>query len=313
MIFSGQPDLGFSLNPIKAVKSAAKGVAKGAKAVGKGTATVAKATGKGVLKYGKWAISPAYLVAWATTKAGQLALRPVKTKVQALTARRAQKLARDRRHPRPTPADQAEARNWNKAHLKKQGPQGYVLAALAGAPTSTNPMDGALGEAITVATIVAMIPVLLKLVSMATSKASASGEISAEGSGGSVSAGGGVEAQADPSFWQNVEAAGKKAVSAGQSLVARGQQYAAQAKAKGQEYRDIYEQSKADEAARGEGGGGGGIHAEINVDADAGMEAEGGGDEGGFEGANTSNLGYGIAIGISVLALGTGLYCALRD
>lgn len=312
MIISGQPDLGFSLNPIKAVKSAAKGVAKGAKAVGKGTASVAKAAGKGVLKYGKWAVSPAYLVAWATTKGGQLALRPVKARVQALTARRARKLAVQRRHPKPTPADNAEARNWTKAHLKKQGPQGYVLAALAGAPTSTNPMDGALGEAITAGTIVAMIPVLMKLVSMATSKASASGEISAEGPGGSVSAGGGVEAGVDPSFFQRVEEAGKSAVSAGQRLVARGQQYAAQAKAKGQEYRDIYEQSKAEEEARGEGGGGGSIHAEINVDADAGMDAEGGG-EGGFEGANTSNLGYGIAIGLGVLALGAGLFYTMRS
>jgi hypothetical protein len=311
MIFSGQPDLGFSLNPIKAVKSAAKGVAKGAKAVGKGTVAAAKATGKGALKYGKYVFPVQYLTVWAASKAGQFALRPVKAKVQSLTARRAQKLARDRRHPRPTPADQAEARSWNKAHLKKQGPQGYILAALAGAPVEVHPMGGSFGEPITVATIVAMIPVLLKLVSMATSKASASGEISAEGPGGSVSAGGGVEAQADPSFWQNVEAAGKGAVSAGQRLVSRGQQYAAQAKAKGQEYRDIYDQSKAAEDARGEGGGGGGIHAEINVDADAGMDAEGGGG-GGFEGANTSNLGYGIAIGIGVLALGTGLFCALR-
>jgi hypothetical protein len=310
MIISGPPDLGFSLNPLKAVKSIAKGVAKGATAVGKGTVAVAKTAGKGALKYGKFVFPVQYLTVWAASKAGQFALRPVKAKVQSLSARRAQKLAQERRHPKPTPADSAEAKNWTKAHLKSQGPQGYILAALAGAPVEVYPVAGSLGEPITAATIIAMIPVLLKLVSMATSKAGASGSISAEGSagagggGGSASAEGGfnVEAQADPSFFQRVAEAGQSAVASGQQLVARGQQYAAQARAKEQEYRDIYDRAKTAEDASGSGS----IHAEVNVDADAGAEGD-------LEGATTSNLGYGIAIGISALALGTGLFLTLRD
>ena len=55
--------MGFSLNPVKAVKSGVKAVGKGAKAVGKGAKAVGKVTGKALVKVGNVTVDLALLPA----------------------------------------------------------------------------------------------------------------------------------------------------------------------------------------------------------------------------------------------------------
>lgn len=132
---TGQPGLGF--NPLHAIKSVVKttahGVATGAKATGHGVAVGAKATAHVAVGAAKIALIPIKtLEKYVLGPALQLALRPVKSKVQQLVSRRARKLAMDRRKSQvPTPAETQEAKVWarNKLHGEKP-PFGRILAML---------------------------------------------------------------------------------------------------------------------------------------------------------------------------------------
>jgi hypothetical protein len=191
-----------SLNPFKAVKSVAKGVGKVGKAVGKGAvryvakpalkATLAPAvlvkdvaTGKNVLKStGKFLKSTAAPVLTPAAAIGNLALTPVRNKVRTMVNRRAAKLAFDRRRSKqPTAGETTEARGWAKAKLRKSGPHGLILAALAGPPemwSAHTVLTGPFGEPITTATVAASVPILLAVVNALIKKSAASGEAPAD-------------------------------------------------------------------------------------------------------------------------------------
>jgi hypothetical protein len=181
-------DLGFSLNPIKAVKSAAKAVGKGVvatgkgavgvtKTVGKGTYAAGKAVGKGTVKVvktaGKVVVAP---FAWLGSKL----TAPIRSRVNKLKGRRAAKLAWDKRKSKtPNAAENAEATAWTKGKLKSSGPHGHVLALFAGAPApsyfGTSP--GQLGiDPGTASVIAASIPVLIAVLNAILNKSAASGE-----------------------------------------------------------------------------------------------------------------------------------------
>lgn len=172
----GSDDLGFSFNPIKAVKKVGKAVGKGAVAVGKGAAKGAVATTKFAAKnagtIAKVAVAPAaYLAVQSTKLVGNIALAPVKSKIRSLTTRRARKLAWDRRKSKtPTVAENQEARNWTKASLSSKGPHGKLLATLAGAPVLS-----AIHLGVAPALTAAAVPVLLAIVNQLLQQANKSG------------------------------------------------------------------------------------------------------------------------------------------
>lgn len=184
MITTG-PQLGFSLNPIKALKKVGHGVAVGARATGHGVV----ATGKFVKKHGVEAIELAVLPVLALNKlvTGPIlkrALAPVKARVTTLKERRAKKIAWDRRKSTtPTAAERDEARQWTKNSVKGEIPFGPLLSALAGTPPMFagyhEPPD-TFGEPVTIATILSSIPVLLAIMSHIMGKAAASGEAPAQ-------------------------------------------------------------------------------------------------------------------------------------
>lgn len=119
-----------------------------------------KKVGKGVLKVAKVAAMP---VAFVSVAAFKLATKPIRSKLSTLKKRRALKLAWDRRRSTtPTPAENAEARTWAKASLRRKGPHGVILATLAGD-------DALFGDALGIApaAIVAAAPVLLKVLDLA--------------------------------------------------------------------------------------------------------------------------------------------------
>jgi hypothetical protein len=169
MITSSAPNLGLVPKLVKkAAKATASGVKKGAKATGKVTVKTAKATAKGV------------------QAVGALALKPLRSKINTLTTRRAKKLAWDRRKSKtPTAAERSEARAWTKRTLSAKGPHGKLLALLAGAsPGEAQDTLGAFGiapgplgvvEPATIALISASIPALTKLLQDIISAAAKSG------------------------------------------------------------------------------------------------------------------------------------------
>ncbi len=175
MLVSSQ--LGFSLNPIKAVKKGVHAVAhplstvksgaravvhpiRTTKAVVRDTAHTAASTAKTVghvVKVGL--IKPAEWLAHA-------AMTPVRNRVHKLRSRRAVKLAWDRRKSKtPTPAEQSEASAWTKDHLKHEGPHGRVLALFAGAaPANFGASYSGLGDPATASVVAASVPVLVALI-----------------------------------------------------------------------------------------------------------------------------------------------------
>lgn len=128
----------------------------------------------------------AKVVAKPAAAVGALALKPLRSRINTLTTRRANKLAWDRRRSKtPTPGERAEARAWTKKTLTAKGPHGRLLALLAGAsPTEAHYTlggfgitPGALGvEPATIALISASLPVLTKLLQSILTATAKSGE-----------------------------------------------------------------------------------------------------------------------------------------
>jgi hypothetical protein len=161
------PALGFSFNPIKHIKSAASSVAHVAKAAGSGAISVGQKVGGTALKI---AVLPAYYV---TKYAADIALRPVRSRVNTLVNRRAAKIAWDRRRSKtPTSAEHNQARDWAKAKFKSSGPHGHLLALLAG-PTLT----GQLGDfGVAPAVVAAAVPILVSILTGMIKKYAGTGE-----------------------------------------------------------------------------------------------------------------------------------------
>lgn len=171
--------LGYSLNPIKAVKSVARSTVKVTKAVGRGTVSATKAVGHGTVKVvktaGKVVVAP---FAWVGTKL----TAPIRTRVHKLRDRRAVKLAWDKRKSKqPNAAERAEAKSWTQSRLKSSGPHGHVLALFAGAPMPyyTEPAQLGLDPA-TASVIAASIPVMIAVLNAILNKSAASGEAPAD-------------------------------------------------------------------------------------------------------------------------------------
>lgn len=137
----------------KAGKAVGKGVAKGGKAVGKGAVKGVKAVGKGVK-----AISKASF---------RLITKPLRSRVDKLTNRRAAKIAWDRRQSKqPNAQEKAEARQWAKNEFRKKGPHGKLIAALAGCPTAQREL-GSIELGVDPATMTAVAGVIGALTAMA--------------------------------------------------------------------------------------------------------------------------------------------------
>lgn len=171
-------DLGFSLNPISAIKKGASAVGHGVVSAGKATVSAGKAVGRGTKTAGKavahTTVSAGKAVGHGATVAGKavahnagtvaklavlpvvtlnkyvlspvlkVALSPVRSKINTLKDRRARKLAWDRRKSKtPNEAEKREAQSWAKSHMRGQTPPlGLMLSLLAGPPSM-----GALGDA----------------------------------------------------------------------------------------------------------------------------------------------------------------------
>jgi hypothetical protein len=198
----GQDRFGFSIT------HAFKKVGHGITSAGKEAGHLTKKYG---LKVGELAVLPvAELNKIVAGPILRVALRPIKSRVNTLKSRRANKLAYDRGHPTPTPQDQADARSWTRNKVKHQIPFGPVFYALAGAPTPSffgyaQPAPVTMFGDPTTATIVASIPPMIKLMDDFIKSSSKSGEAPAHvgrggaGSGAAPSggdAGGGADAGA---------------------------------------------------------------------------------------------------------------------
>jgi hypothetical protein len=132
------------VEPGKIVGKSAVGVTKSSVAVGtnvargrfkeagKAAVRVALAPGKLAVDTTKHAAGTAMQVSKAVTN---LALKPVRAKLNTLKGRRARKLAWDNRQSTvPNSAESAQARKDVKAMLSRKGPHGKMLAWLAGGP-----------------------------------------------------------------------------------------------------------------------------------------------------------------------------------
>lgn len=210
MISSSAPNsLGFSLNPIKAVKTV----------VQKTVVAPTKFTAKAV--YQAHAI-PTKLAIKATKFATALALKPITNKLNSMKAQRAKKLSLERRKsPTPNAAENAEARSWVKSQLSNKGPHGKVLALLAGAHPYTDDgvLLGAVGYQLGVAPAVAaaLIPVLAALLQQIIKGMNSKGELQANAN---VS----VNAQVPQQYVQAAQAA-QQAYAAGQQIYEDAQNY----------------------------------------------------------------------------------------
>lgn len=201
-------ELGFSItSPFKAV---AHGVAKGVSATGHvvakgvsvtahGVATGAKATGhvvaSGAKLVGKGLLVPLKLLEDITLKP---LLKPLRNRMNTLKARRAKKLAWDRRKSTtPTVAEQNEAKSWAKSQVHGQIPFGPVMAALAGPDiydainlgNFIDQTEAQFGEVATAAVIAASIPVLITFLDHTINRTSKSGEAPATIQQGAQAAG----------------------------------------------------------------------------------------------------------------------------
>lgn len=176
--------LGFSLNPLHYVKKAAHDVVHPLDTAKGAANAVGHAIKTGVIKPFEWVASKV--------------TAPIRDRVHKLRDRRAKKIAWDsRKSTTPTPAEQAQAKAWTKAHLKKQGPHGEVLQLFAGVDPGFLGIAGfgaaQLGDPVTLSIIAASIPVFMALMNSVLKKANASGEAPAN-----PAAGGGAAAPAAP-------------------------------------------------------------------------------------------------------------------
>jgi hypothetical protein len=177
MLTTTTEGLGFSLNPIKAVKSVARSTASAGRVVGRETVKVAKTTGK-------IAVAPAYLLAVAPSRwlASKLTV-PIRSRVNKLKNRRAAKLAWDRRKNKtPNAAEQAEAKTWTQNKLKGTGPHGRILALFAG-PSYVHLGSSGLGEPVSAGVIAASLPILIAVLNALLNKSAKSGEAPADPAG----------------------------------------------------------------------------------------------------------------------------------
>lgn len=140
-----QPALGFSIK--KLAKKGVKYAKKGAKV----------------------AVAPAY---YTSKFAFNLAVKPVRWRINTIVAGRARKLAMERRRSNtPNKAEKREARAWAKQRFRAKGPHGHMLASLAGG----DDLLGALGVA--PAVIAAAVPVLAALATQMAKDMAKSGAI----------------------------------------------------------------------------------------------------------------------------------------
>lgn len=149
------------------------------------------------------ALVPAALVA---KKTFQLITRPLRKNINKLKARRALKLAWDRRKSNvPNAVDRKDARNWAKSKLKAKGPHGHLLALLAGPPDTAMAELGMTTLGVTgaeEAAILAAIPILVSLLNKMMDGFIKSGEIKAV-----VQAGGEAYVGQQTQEWQAEQAA----------------------------------------------------------------------------------------------------------
>ncbi len=169
----GYDGMGWSLNPIKAIRSVASTAVNVTKKVGGGAVSIAKTAGGAALKY-----NPLTLSYKASLWAAEKAVSPIRSKLSTLTNRRAAKLAFDRRRSKtPTTAERNEAREWTKNRLRAKGPHGRLVALLAGGPPTF--MDAQLGDNLGVAPVIAVaaaIPPIVALLNTMINTFSKSGE-----------------------------------------------------------------------------------------------------------------------------------------
>jgi hypothetical protein len=156
--------LGFSLNPLKAVRKVGSGIATGARAVGRGAKTV-----------GKLAYKPIeFAVVKPTEWLAHKIMAPVRNRVQKIVHRRAAKIAYDnRKSTTPTPAEVSQARSWTRSKLRHELPHGPALAVFAG-PDTVLLGDHELGVAPAIAA--AAVPIFVALAQSLLSRFARSGE-----------------------------------------------------------------------------------------------------------------------------------------
>jgi hypothetical protein len=130
------------IDPTKMVAKSAVGVAKSSAAVGTNIARgrfkeAAKSAGRVALAPARLAVDTtkhAAKTGYAVSKAvTNVALKPLRTRLNTLKDRRAKKIAFDKRRSTvPTVAERAQARKDVKAYLSAKGPHGKMLSYLAG-------------------------------------------------------------------------------------------------------------------------------------------------------------------------------------
>jgi hypothetical protein len=179
---------GSRFNPVKAVRKGAKAVKKTAaspvKTAKRLPGSAVSAGRKAVKKAAKVTVKPLTVATAAAAKgAFLLATKPLRVRINRIKARRALKLAMERRKSRvPTAAEKKEAREWTKAKLKSEGPHGQVLALLAGPADEVVLLGSAainLGaEPATMVAIQAAIPILTQVLNKLIQKLTKSGDLS---------------------------------------------------------------------------------------------------------------------------------------
>jgi tetrahydromethanopterin S-methyltransferase subunit B len=144
----------------------------------KGFKKIGKVAKKGV-KTTALVVAP---VMYVTGKALQLALKPLRSRINTIVTRRARKLSWDRRKTLVyTPSEKSEARKWTKAMFVKKGPHGRIIAALAGSSAHLGSF-GATG--VEEAAVAAGIAALTKLAANMVNNLNKKGDAPANPTGG---------------------------------------------------------------------------------------------------------------------------------
>jgi len=124
-----------------------------------------------VKKGAKIAVAPAY---YSSKFALNVALKPVRSRINSVVAGRARKLAWTRRKSRqPIKAEVTEARAWTKQQFRKKGPHGALLATLAGVDSEST----LLGDIGVAPALVAAVPALTALAIQITKSLQSKGDI----------------------------------------------------------------------------------------------------------------------------------------
>lgn len=186
--------------PTKIAAKSAVGVTKASVAVG---TNVARGNVKGAFKAAtRVALAPAQLTVALTKDAAKtglalskaitnIALRPVRSRLNTIKNRRAKKLAWDNRKSAvPTVAENAQARKDTKSWLSSKGPHGKILSFLAGSPM----MAGELGvvgydDAAIAAIATALVATASKLITDAAKGKFAPADAAKEGAGAGLTTG----------------------------------------------------------------------------------------------------------------------------